>query len=67
MVVHPIDYLLRRSSQLLFNFSHVMEVKDQIIAEMADYFDWDEKTENQMVHELQQQIELRQAFKEKVI
>lgn len=67
LVLHPIDYLLRRSSQLLFDFQHVAAVKDQIIAEMADYFDWDEPTKAAMSQEVTAQIELRQAFKAQAV
>ncbi|WP_281165599.1 glycerol-3-phosphate dehydrogenase/oxidase [Liquorilactobacillus sicerae] len=63
MVIHPIDYLLRRSSQLLFDFKHVLEVKDQIVSEMAKYYDWSAETKAAMIAEVNQQIALRQAFK----
>ncbi|KRM85221.1 glycerol-3-phosphate dehydrogenase/oxidase [Liquorilactobacillus vini] len=63
MVIHPIDYLLRRSSQLLFDFKHVLQVKDQIILEMAKYYSWSVETKTAMIAEVNQQINLRQVFK----
>lgn len=63
MVIHPIDYLLRRSSQMLFNFNHMDEVYGKIVDEMANYFDWTDETKAKMLTEVKGQIEIRQSFK----
>ncbi|KRM92595.1 glycerol-3-phosphate dehydrogenase/oxidase [Liquorilactobacillus cacaonum] len=63
MVIHPIDYLLRRSSQMLFNFNHMDEVYGKIVDEMANYFDWTDETKAKMLTEVKRQIEIRQSFK----
>ncbi|WP_416353983.1 glycerol-3-phosphate dehydrogenase/oxidase [Agrilactobacillus fermenti] len=65
LVMHPIDYLLRRSSQMLFDFQHMLAVKDAVVAEMARYFGWDEATKAKMAQEVDDQIAIRQQFKEK--
>ncbi|WP_099974080.1 glycerol-3-phosphate dehydrogenase/oxidase [Lactobacillus terrae] len=66
LAMHPIDYLLRRSSQMLFDFDHMNSIKDNIIDEMANYYDWDDATKAQLTKEVQDQIEVRQEFKEGV-
>lgn len=63
LVVHPLDFLLRRSSQMLFNFAHMFAIKDDVIKTMAAYYDWDEATIKAMRAEVDQQIQLRTAFK----
>ncbi|MCP9313788.1 FAD-dependent oxidoreductase [Liquorilactobacillus satsumensis] len=67
MVLHPIDYLLRRSSQMLFNFKHLEKVYEPIITEMAQYFDWSDETTARLRDEVQTQIAIRQAFKQETV
>ncbi|MFC6169821.1 glycerol-3-phosphate dehydrogenase/oxidase [Loigolactobacillus jiayinensis] len=64
MVLHPIDYLLRRSSQMLFDFDHMLAVKDAVIAEMADFYQWDAATTQAMQTEVEDQISIRTHFKQ---
>lgn len=55
MVIKPIDYLLRRSSQLLFDSEHAKAVKELIVDEMAEYYDWDEAVRAEYLDEVEQQ------------
>ncbi|MEK4152261.1 glycerol-3-phosphate dehydrogenase/oxidase [Carnobacterium sp. FSL E2-0243] len=56
MVIKPIDYLLRRSSQLLFDSEHAKAVKELIVDEMAEYYDWDEAVRAEYLDEVEQQL-----------
>ena len=58
MVEHPIDYLLRRSSQMLFDIKHMRSIKTPVIEYMAKYFDWDDETKQQMTDEVNQKLAL---------
>jgi glycerol-3-phosphate dehydrogenase len=58
MVEHPIDYLLRRSSQMLFNISHMKSIKTPVIDYMSKFYDWDEDTKQQMTDEVNQKLDL---------
>jgi len=58
MVERPIDYLLRRSSQMLFDISHMKSVKTAVIDYMAKYFDWDDETKQDMTDEVNQKLAL---------
>lgn len=62
MVMHPLDYMLRRSSQLLFNMPHLAEVKQAIYDEMAAYYDWDAPTKAAMIEEAETQIKEATLF-----
>ncbi|MFT9374065.1 glycerol-3-phosphate dehydrogenase/oxidase [Liquorilactobacillus hordei] len=67
MVIHPIDYLLRRSSQMLFGFNHMKSVYKEIVDEMANYYNWSNETSEKMLVEVEKQIEIRQVFKEEEV
>lgn len=58
MVEHPIDYLLRRSSQMLFNIAHMKSIKTPVIDYMSKFYDWDEDTKQQMTDEVNQKLDL---------
>ncbi|WP_125706886.1 glycerol-3-phosphate dehydrogenase/oxidase [Companilactobacillus zhongbaensis] len=58
MVEHPIDYLLRRSSQMLFDINHMKEVKDAVIDYMADFYNWDDATKQAMTEEVDGKLAL---------
>jgi Glycerol-3-phosphate dehydrogenase len=58
MVEHPIDYLLRRSSQMLFNIAHMKSIKTPVIDYMSKFYDWDENTKQQMTDEVNQKLDL---------
>lgn len=62
MVIKPIDYLLRRSSQLLFDSEHAKAVKELIVDEMAEYYDWDEAVRAEYLDEVEQQITASTTF-----
>ena len=57
MVIHPIDFLLRRSSMMLFNIDKCLEVKDGVIDYMASYFDWSEEVKEEMIADVAKEIE----------
>lgn len=58
MIEHPIDYLLRRSSQMLFNIAHMKSIKTPVIDYMSKFYDWDEDTKQQMTDEVNQKLDL---------
>jgi len=58
MVEHPVDYLLRRSSQMLFDIKHMKTVKSAVIDYMAKYYDWDETTQQEMTDEVNEKLAL---------
>ncbi|APX71226.1 glycerol-3-phosphate dehydrogenase/oxidase [Companilactobacillus allii] len=58
MVEHPIDYLLRRSSQMLFDINHMKDVEDPVIDYMSDYYGWDEATKKSMTDEVNEKLKL---------
>ncbi|MGX7419106.1 glycerol-3-phosphate dehydrogenase/oxidase [Carnobacterium gallinarum] len=62
MVLKPIDYLLRRSSQLLFDIEHAKAVKELIVTEMADYYGWDEATQIAYLADIDHQITASTVF-----
>lgn len=58
MVEHPIDYLLRRSSQMLFDIEHMKTIKSAVINCMATYYHWDDETKQQMTDEVNEKLAL---------
>lgn len=58
MVEHPIDYLLRRSSQMLFDLKHMKTIKTNVIDYMAKYFNWSDEIKKSMTDEVNQKLAL---------
>ncbi|WP_125761954.1 glycerol-3-phosphate dehydrogenase/oxidase [Companilactobacillus hulinensis] len=58
MVEHPIDYLLRRSSQMLFDINHMKAIEDEVINYMSSYYDWSEETKQTMTDEVNEKLKL---------
>jgi len=58
MVEHPIDYLLRRSSQMLFDINHMKAIEDEVINYMSSYYDWSEETKQAMTDEVNEKLKL---------
>lgn len=56
MVIHPIDFLLRRSSTMLFNIEKCLAIKDGVIQYMSDYYDWNEETLERIKTEVEVEI-----------
>ncbi|MQS76148.1 glycerol-3-phosphate dehydrogenase/oxidase [Companilactobacillus halodurans] len=56
MVEHPLDFLLRRSSQLLFDIKHAKSIKTNVIDCLAKYYDWDDDTKARLTDEVNQKI-----------
>lgn len=56
MTIHPIDFLLRRSSYMLFNMARCQEIYQDVINEMASYYDWSEEYQEQMIEETETEI-----------
>lgn len=56
MTIHPIDFLLRRSSYMLFNMARCEEIYQDVINEMASYYDWSEEYQEQMIEETETEI-----------
>ncbi|KRM35109.1 glycerol-3-phosphate dehydrogenase [Agrilactobacillus composti DSM 18527 = JCM 14202] len=66
LVLRPIDFLLRRSGELLFDYAHMQAITPAVIAEMRRYFNWSEATTLAMTSEVSAQVKLRQNFKDKI-
>ncbi|WP_119325749.1 glycerol-3-phosphate dehydrogenase/oxidase [Companilactobacillus musae] len=58
MVEHPIDYLLRRSSQMLFDINHMRSIKTPVIDCMTKYYNWDDDTKQKMTDEVNEKLAL---------
>lgn len=56
MVLHPIDFLLRRSSMMLFNINRCLETKEAVINYMSQYYSWDEEITEKMTQEVEEEI-----------
>lgn len=52
----PTDVLLRRTGMLLFDIDKVQEVKEAVIAYMADYYKWSDERINTLTVELEEEI-----------
>ncbi|MFS7259150.1 glycerol-3-phosphate dehydrogenase/oxidase [Carnobacterium divergens] len=62
MVITPVDYLLRRSSQMLFNIHHAKKISQQVIDEMSLYYQWDEAVKEAHSKEVEEQFKLHTEF-----
>ncbi|WP_125587977.1 glycerol-3-phosphate dehydrogenase/oxidase [Companilactobacillus jidongensis] len=58
MVEHPIDYLLRRSSQMLFDINHMKDIENAVIDYMTKFYNWDEDTKQAMTDEVNEKLKL---------
>lgn len=56
MVERPLDYLLRRSSQMLFDISHMKSIKTPVIDYMSKFYDWDDETKQTLTAEVNQKL-----------
>lgn len=56
MVQKPIDYLLRRTSALLFDTAWAMKVKDDTIRFMKEYFEWTNEVTEKMKEETEKEF-----------
>ncbi|MFW8052667.1 glycerol-3-phosphate dehydrogenase/oxidase [Vagococcus fluvialis] len=56
MVIHPIDFLLRRSSMMLFNIERCLSVKEEVISYMASYYGWSEEKTEIIKQEVEEEI-----------
>lgn len=56
LVVHPVDFLVRRTGNMFFNIASVIEYKDSIIKEMATIFNWNKDVYKKYEHELLEEI-----------
>lgn len=51
MCLHPLDFLARRSSYLYFNTAHAYQIKADVIAEMAKFYQWSPQQKEQLATE----------------
>lgn len=58
MALTPVDFFLRRTSDLLFDIQTVSTYKGQIVQAMADLFKWTQEEKNEHINELNKQIRL---------
>lgn len=58
MIEHPIDYLLRRSSLMLFDIKHMKSIKTAVIDCMTSFYNWDDQTKKEMTDEVDQKLAL---------
>lgn len=57
MTLTPVDYLLRRTNQLLFHHDTIDDVKKGVINEMARYFEWSNEEREAQAKKLQETID----------
>lgn len=62
MTLHPIDFLLRRSSFMLFNMNHCQEIKAEVVAVMQAYYQWSDEQVEQITAELETEINQHVTF-----
>lgn len=62
MILDPVDFLLRRTSYLLFDIKHALEIKDDVILFMATYLNWTEEKVAVMMEELEVEINRHTVF-----
>ena len=62
MVIHPIDFLLRRSSTMLFNIEKCLAIKEAVITYLARYYLWDDETLEKMKHDVEEEIERHTVY-----
>lgn len=62
MVIHPLDFLVRRSSYMLFNMAHCQGIKEAVVQEMARYYKWDDDYQEQMLTEVETAIKQHVTF-----
>ena len=62
MVIHPIDFLLRRSSMLLFNIEKALEVKQGVIDYMAEFYDWSKETKEIITADVEAEIKRHTVY-----
>lgn len=53
MIATPTDFFNRRTGALLFDIALVRRYKDQVNKYMADYFSWDDETQERLTKELE--------------
>lgn len=63
MVIHPIDFLLRRSSTMLFNIEKCLAIKEGVIQYMSNYYEWDEETLERIKAEVDEEINRHLEYK----
>lgn len=56
LVVHPVDFLIRRTGNMFFNISSVIEYKDAILKDMNKIFNWNVVDYQKYEKELQEEI-----------
>lgn len=57
MVIHPIDFLLRRSSMMLFNIEKCFKTKDEVIDYMATYYEWSDEVKENMISDVEEALQ----------
>lgn len=56
LVVHPVDFLIRRTGNMFFNITSVIEYKDVILKEMGEILHWNGVDYQKYEKELQEEI-----------
>lgn len=64
MCLHPIDFLLRRTSYMLFNMARCQTIKEEVVAEMGKFYQWTEEYQEKMLAETNQEIDKHLIFTE---
>lgn len=57
MCLHPLDFLRRRSNYLPFDMKHCLLIKDPVIDEMANFFQWSAEYKGQVTKETNDEIQ----------
>ncbi|TKC19555.1 glycerol-3-phosphate dehydrogenase/oxidase [Robertmurraya kyonggiensis] len=64
MIATPIDFFNRRTGALLFDIALVKRFKGPVIQYMADYFSWDDETQESIVKELELALQDASGYEE---
>lgn len=56
MALKPVDFFIRRTGALFFRIDEVKQYKEQVVAVMADLFDWSSPAAEQYLAELDKEI-----------
>lgn len=62
MCLHPIDFLARRTSYMLFDMARCQAIKEQVVIEMGKFYQWTPSYQAQMLTETNQEIEKHRSF-----
>ncbi|MGY3765441.1 glycerol-3-phosphate dehydrogenase/oxidase [Vagococcus vulneris] len=63
MVLHPIDFLLRRTGSMLFNIEECHDMAKAVCDVMADYYQWSDKTYEKVQKDVSEEFERHTIYR----